>query len=71
MNSTRYHDPTRDHTSLTEVELNSIISLGRAAQLSGVGEDTWRRDPRPRTFIIKISDRRGGFRLKHALLLER
>jgi hypothetical protein len=53
---------------LTEIELNSIVSLKRAVELSNLSEDTWRR--RYAHLILKLSERRSGVRLRHALLLD-
>ena len=52
---------------LSKLELERIVSLSEAARLSGLSEDTWEREHRDR--IIRLSQRRRGVRVKHALFL--
>jgi hypothetical protein len=53
---------------LSQVDLNSVVPLRRAAEISSLSEDTWRR--RFPHLIIKLSERRSGVRLKHALFVD-
>jgi len=50
------------------LELNRIVPLDQAARLRGAHQDTLKRNDANR--IIKLSPRRQGMRVKHALLLE-
>jgi hypothetical protein len=49
------------------VELDRIISLDEAEQVSNLSQESWRR--RHRDKIIKLSPRRVGVRLRDALML--
>jgi hypothetical protein len=61
--------PTKSEKSgLTALELNSIISLAKVAHLRGCSVDTIERNESEK--IIKISERRRGMRLRHALMLD-
>jgi hypothetical protein len=53
--------------TLSALELERIASLAEASKLSSMSEDTLRR--RHGDKIIKLSDRRSGMRVKHALML--
>jgi hypothetical protein len=63
----RNASPSFDINKLTAVDLESIVSLQRASEISTLSEDTWRREHPEK--IIKLSPRRSGVRLKHALML--
>jgi hypothetical protein len=49
----------------TELQGEQIISLRAAAEISGLSIDTWKRNHA--ALIIRLSPRRVGVRLKHAL----
>jgi predicted HTH domain antitoxin len=50
-----------------DIELQKIVSLQRAAELSGLSVDSLRRHYAAR--IIKLSERRYGMRVADALML--
>jgi hypothetical protein len=52
---------------LTELQLNSIVSLAEAVRLSGLSDDSWRRYHRDK--FIWLSPRRIGVRLRDALMI--
>jgi hypothetical protein len=66
----RRTEPTTssDPGELTPLALESIISLERASEISNLSVDTLRRRFPDR--IIKLSARRSGMRVKHALMLD-
>jgi hypothetical protein len=51
-----------------ELELEKIVGLGQAAELSGESVDQIKRHRSQ--YIIRLSERRLGMRLKHALRLD-
>jgi hypothetical protein len=60
--------PTPNRVELPkEIELQRIVSLRQASDLSGLSEDTLRR--RHADKIIKLSPRRNGMRVRDALML--
>jgi hypothetical protein len=48
-------------------ELDRIITLQEAALISSVSPDSWKRNHKDK--IVKLSSRRLGIRLRHALML--
>ncbi len=50
------------------LELQRIAPLSEAAELSGVSEDSLKRNHRDK--IIQLGPRRLGMRVKHALMLD-
>jgi hypothetical protein len=56
-----------DPTKLSVIDLNRIITVAEAAELSSVSADTWYRCHRDK--LIPLADKRVGVRLKHALFL--
>jgi hypothetical protein len=61
--------PTNNYIELSPLlELERIITLEQAAEISGISPDTWRR--RYPEKIIRLSPRRVGVKLKHALMLQ-
>jgi hypothetical protein len=59
--------PTPTAEPLSPVELERIVPLLEAERLSGLSRDTLYR--RHADKIIRLSPRRSGMRLKHALML--
>jgi hypothetical protein len=60
--------PTTNRVELPqEIELQRIVSLAQASELSGLSEDTLRR--RHADKILKLSPRRNGMRVRDALML--
>jgi predicted DNA-binding transcriptional regulator AlpA len=61
--------PTRDQLELSAIERRRVISIKEAARLRGVSTDTLKRQAvktgKPK--IIRISERRIGFRLGEIL----
>jgi hypothetical protein len=57
----------RSASKPTWIELQRIISLSEAAQLSGISIDTIKR--RHADKIIELSPRRRGMRMRNALML--
>ena len=53
---------------MTDIELDRIVTLKRAAELMGVSVDTIYRNHRDK--IIHMGPRRSGMRMRDALLLE-
>jgi hypothetical protein len=53
---------------LSELELQAIVPLLKAAELSSLSVDTLRRRHRDR--ILKLSPRRAGMRVRDALMLK-
>jgi hypothetical protein len=49
----------------TELELERIITLREAHEISGLSPDAWRDNHRDK--IIQLSPRRQGIKLKHVL----
>ena len=54
---------------MTDLELDRIVTLKRAAELMGVSEKTVRRTFRDK--FIRLSPRRLGMRVRDVLILER
>jgi hypothetical protein len=67
---------TSGRPTLTALELESVKPIAFCAELQGTSEDTIRHDDARRVArgepsqIVRLSDRRIGMRLKHALKLE-
>jgi hypothetical protein len=60
---------TNSHIKLSpELELERIVPLQQAAELQSTSVDTLKR--RHRDKIIKLSPRRLGMKLKHALIMK-
>lgn len=60
--------PTNNHVTLSrELELERIVPLDQAAELSTLSQDTLEREHADK--IITLSPRRRGMRLRDALLL--
>jgi hypothetical protein len=57
----------KDASGLSPLELERIVSIAEAVRLSGLSEESWRREHRDKW--IKLSARRYGVRLKHALFV--
>ena len=57
-----------DPSTLSELQLNSIVPLAEAVKLSGLSDDSWRRHYAHK--FIRLSPRRFGVRLKDALMLD-
>jgi hypothetical protein len=57
-----------DPTKLSEVELNRIISIAEAVELSSISDDGWRRHHADK--LIHLTPKRIGVRLRHALFIE-
>jgi hypothetical protein len=57
-----------DPTKLSEVEKNRIIPLAEAVELSSISDDGWRRHHASK--LIKLSPKRIGVRLRHALFID-
>jgi hypothetical protein len=61
--------PTDDGFKLSpKLELERIISLQEAEKVSDLSPDSWKRHHRDK--LVKLSPRRLGVRLKHALMLK-
>ena len=60
-------DSRPDFPKLTAIELERIVPLDEAAQLSSVSEDTLKRNPRDK--LDRLSPRRLGMRVRDALML--
>jgi hypothetical protein len=56
-----------DPTKLNELELNRIIPITDAADLSSLSPDGWYRHHRDK--LIKLSEKRYGVRLRDALFI--
>lgn len=50
------------------IELNRIVPMDEASQLSSLSEDTLRREHADK--IVHLSPRRDGMRIGHALMLK-
>ena len=50
------------------IELNRIVPMGEASELSSLSEDTLRREHPDK--IVHLSKRRDGMRVGHALMLK-
>jgi hypothetical protein len=60
--------PSHDDFKLSpELELEQIISLQCAEKVSDLSQDSWKRHHRDK--LVKLSPRRYGVRLRHALML--
>jgi hypothetical protein len=57
-----------DAAKLSAIELNRIVPLAEAVQLSSLSDDVWRREHADK--FVWLSPRRIGVRLKDALMLE-
>jgi hypothetical protein len=57
-----------DPTKLSVVELNRIIPVGEAAELSSISTDGWYRHHRDK--LIQLTAKRYGVRLRDALFLK-
>ena len=60
-------DSRPDFPKLTAIELERIVPLDEAAQLSSVTEDTLKRNHRDK--LVRLSPRRLGMRVRDALML--
>jgi hypothetical protein len=60
-------DSRPDFPKLTAIELERIVPLDEAAQLSSVSEDTLKRNHRDK--LVRLSPRRLGMRVRDALML--
>jgi hypothetical protein len=56
-----------DPAKLSEIELNRIIPVSDAADLSSLSEDGWYRHHRNK--LIRLSEKRYGVRLRDALFI--
>jgi hypothetical protein len=52
---------------LSPIQLNKIVSLNEAVELSSLSRDVWLR--RYKHLIIRLSDQRLGVRMGHALFI--
>jgi hypothetical protein len=57
-----------DPTKLSEIELNRIIPIRDAVELSSVSDDGWRRHHSDK--LIQLTPKRVGVRLRHALFID-
>jgi len=67
--SPKLYQLPNDLPKLTPTELNRIIPLSEASELSSLSEDTLCREHADK--IIDLSPRRRGMRVGHALMLDR
>jgi hypothetical protein len=67
MPSRRHPKPPRPDRPLSRLELESIISLKEAEEISSLSAEVWRRHHADK--IIPLSPERFGVRLKHALFI--
>jgi hypothetical protein len=51
----------------SDVELDRIITLSEATRISTISADSWRRHHRG--MLVRLTPRRIGVRLRHALML--
>jgi hypothetical protein len=63
----RKHLYETDPAKLSMIELNRIIPISEAAELSSISPDGWYRHHRDK--LIQLTDKRVGVRLKDALFL--
>jgi hypothetical protein len=57
-----------DSTKLSELELNRIIPIAEAVELSSISDDGWRRHHADK--LIQLTPKRVGVRLRHALFID-
>jgi hypothetical protein len=67
MPARRFDAATADPKSAEPWELERIVPLSEAVRISNLSEDTWRR--RHADKLVRLSPRRLGVRLRHALML--
>ena len=63
----RKHLYETDPAKLNLIELNRIISISEAAELSSISPDGWYRHHRDK--LIQLTNKRVGVRLKDALFI--
>jgi hypothetical protein len=64
----RRHLYETDPTQLSFIELNRIISIPEAAELSSISPDGWYRHHRDK--LIQLTEKRVGVRLRDALFIQ-
>jgi hypothetical protein len=63
----RHLYPQTDPAKLSTIELNRIIPISEAAELSSISPDGWYRHHKDK--LIKLTEKRVGVRLRDALFL--